>query len=342
MTVYEHPSFDHHELVTFASDPDSGLRAIIAVHSSAPLGMAGGGCRFKHYPREQDALRDVLRLSKAMSYKLALADIPAGGAKSVILAPEEGMDAKTAKLLRAFGRAVETLGGKYAVATDVGTTADDLAVMSETTSYVVADEIDTGWSTARGVFAGIDYGARHGLEKPLDRVHVAIQGLGKVGMSLAEQLAEAGARLTVADVNAEAVERATKQLGAEAADPDAIHVVDADVFAPCALGDVLDARRIDALRCRVVAGAANNPLTEVESDAERLMRRDVLYLPDFVLNMGGALAAGQSDAGHDPTERIHEVLDRVMATSKDHGSTHAAAVALAKEKLAARRAMMAR
>ena len=338
MAVSDHPQFDEHELVTFFHDPATGMRAIVAVHSSAPLGMAGGGCRLKPYASEHDALRDVLRLSRAMSFKLALAQIPAGGAKSVIMAEQRD---KTPQLLAAFGKAIDTLGGRYVAATDVGTTLDDLRLMREHTQYVVADEKDTAWGTARGVLVGIELGCARRLEKDLSEVHVAIQGIGKVGWSLAEQLVERGARITVADVDDDAVARAVDQLGANRADPDAIHAVDADVFAPCALGDVLDARTIEVLRCEVVAGSANNPLVDELADAERLMRRDILYLPDFVLNMGGALAAGQGDA-YDPKDRVETVLGDVMRRAGETGETpQNAAIALARQAVAERRLYVA-
>lgn len=338
MAVYDHPQFDQHELVTFFHDPATGLHAIVAVHSSAPLGMAGGGCRLKPYASEHDALRDVLRLSRAMSFKLALARIPAGGAKSVILADPRD---KSRHLLAAFGRAIDTLGGRYVAATDVGTTLDDLRTMREHTQYVVADEKDTAWATARGVMVGIELGCARRLDKDLSRVHVAVQGIGKVGWSLAEQLVERGARITVADVDETAVARAVERLGAQRADPESIHAVDADVFAPCALGDVLDARTIEVLRCEVVAGSANNPLVDELADAERLMKRNILYLPDFVLNMGGALAAGQGE-GYDPKERVETVLDDVMQRVDEIGETpQNAAIALARQSLAERRLSMA-
>lgn len=293
MTVFSAVDFSDHELVVFARDAESGLKAVIAVHSTA-LGPAVGGCRMWHYASEEEAVRDALRLSRGMSHKNAMADLPLGGGKSVIMAPEGNFDRQA--LLRAFGRAVDSLGGRYVTAEDVGTTVADMLAIRAVTKHVSgvgADgsrDGDPSPYTALGVYHGIRASVRHRLGKTsLEGVTVAVQGLGNVGRNLCALLHRDGARLIVTDISPERVQAAVAAHGAAAVGLEDILTVEADVLAPCALGAVLNAETIPALNVPVVAGAANNQLATAE-DGERLRERGILYAPDYVLNAGGIIA----------------------------------------------------
>jgi len=276
MAVFENPEFDEHEQVCFLSDAATGLRAIVAIHTTSKLGIAGGGCRMWPYASDELALRDVLRLSKAMTYKLALADIPSGGAKSVVIA-----DPKTDKneaLLRALGRAVHSLGGRYVIAEDVGTTPADMDIIAKETPYCAGrsgGSGDTTPPTAYGTFLALECAVKHRLRRDdLKGLKVAIQGMGGVGFRLGQLLVERGAELWVHDIRPEAVERAVQQLGAHAVGAEAIYDADVDVFSPCALGDVLSEEHIARLKCAVIAGAANNQLP-TDAQAESIAARDI-------------------------------------------------------------------
>ncbi len=350
MSVFSSPEFDDHEQVSFFRDVDSGLSAIVAIHSTAPFGIAGGGCRFWPYATDDDALTDALRLSRAMSYKLALCDMPAGGAKSVIIG--DSKRDKSEALLRAMGRFVERLGGKYIIAEDVGTTEEDMRVIGLETKYVVGRHTDTGPATAYGAFVGLRAAVKRGLGRDdLAGLKVAVQGLGNVGFRLARLLKQSGASLRVCDVSSAAVERAVAELGAEAVGVADIYDQEVDVLAPCALGAILNDATIGRLRCKVVAGAANNQLAE-ERHAQALAARGILYAPDFVLNAGGVIGASQEGkqlGGGDPnvydeavafkeTEKIGALLAGAFERADREGVTpHEAAVRLAKDKIRERR-----
>ncbi|MFP5304561.1 MAG: Glu/Leu/Phe/Val dehydrogenase dimerization domain-containing protein [Gammaproteobacteria bacterium] len=296
MTVFRHPEFDHHEIVSFFHDEASGLRAIIAVHNTR-LGKALGGCRMWPYPTEDAALTDVLRLARGMTYKAALAGLPQGGGKSVIIG--DPRKDKTPELMHAMGRAVDRLNGAYVIAEDSGTNVDDMRLIAETTRQVggLADARaqaqgrtgDPSPATAYGVFVGIQAAVRHRYGRDdLRGLRVAVQGVGNVGYRLCRHLHEAGALLWVTDLHAPAVERCVRDFGATAVDMDAIVALDVDVFAPCALGAVLDDASIPRLRAQVVAGAANNQLARPEHD-RLLMQRGILYAPDYCINAGGII-----------------------------------------------------
>jgi leucine dehydrogenase len=355
MSVYSCPDFDNHEHVSFFADEASRLRAIIAIHCTAPFGLAGGGCRMWPYASDGDALRDVLRLSRAMSYKLALCDMPAGGAKSVIIGdPKKD---KTEALLHALGRAVERLGGRYIIAEDVGTTPEDMRVIGTETKYVVGRSTDTGPATAYGTFVGL----RTAVERALGRtdlkgLRVAVQGVGNVGRRLCRHLVEAGADIVVTDVDERAVRAVVDELGSphvpvvgtvRAVPPSAIYGQRVDVFAPCALGAILDDWTVPLLHCKVIAGAANNQLAE-ERHGDALSAKGILYAPDFVVNMGGVIGASHEGQSHGKvddatvfrdTERIADVLTSVFDAAEKQGITpHAAAVRMAKDKIRSRRA----
>jgi len=321
-----------HERVLLVSDPASGLKAILAVHNTV-RGPGFGGCRFWNYADEAAALSDALRLSQGMSMKNAMADLPFGGGKAVILKPAGWRDDAAAReaLFGAFGRAVQSLGGSYITAEDVGTTTADMRVVQRETGFVSgipregAFGGDPSPKTAWGVFVAIQAGVRRALGRDsLQGVRVAIQGLGAVGMELARFLHEAGARLIVADVNAARVRAAQDRFGAEVRAVDAILAAEAEVLAPCALGAVLNPATVPAVRARIVCGAANNQLA-TPADGDALHARGVLYLPDYLVNAGGIVSVAREYRGEGDEasvmaevsrirERVLELLDRAAAS----------------------------
>lgn len=327
MEVWSSPEFDEHEKVIFVADRESGLRAIIAMHDTT-MGPAGGGCRMWPYETTQAALDDVLRLSRAMTYKLAFIRAPYGGGKAVIVGdPHKD---KSEALLRAMARAVDKLQGAMTISEDVGLTVDDLVTFAKETQYVVGlpgQSGDTSPPTAYGIFCGLKSCVRHGLAREdFDGVHVAIQGLGNVGYRLAERLAGAGARLTVADVVPERVARAEAELGAESVPVDALYDVEADIFAPCALGGVINDETVPRLRVKIVAGGANNQLHR-DRHADALHGRGILYAPDYVLNGGGAINASQEKFDYDEArirgeiEGIEGMLDAIFGRAAKEGKS---------------------
>lgn len=340
--MFDHPSFDAHEEVVFAFDEDSGLKSIIAIHNTH-RGPALGGCRVWTYKSADEALTDALRLSRGMTYKAAVADLPLGGGKSVMmLSPGE---TKTPERFSALGRVIDGLSGQYIVAEDVGSTPADMTFVRRETRHVAGTPVETGGTgdpsptTSYGVFVGLMRTAEVALGRTsLKGVHVAVQGLGSVGYGLARYLAEAGARLTVSDINPEAVARAEAELGATPADPEAIATVEADIFSPNALGAVLSPATIPRLNVAAVVGAANNQL-HADSDGEALRRRGILYAPDYVVNAGGLIQMGGELMGWSRTEvdrrvaAIADRLGRIFARAQAHGvATNKAADALAEER----------
>lgn len=291
MSVFEHASFDNHEKVLFATDPETGLKAIISVHSTA-RGPAVGGCRMWSYDSSAEALTDVLRLSKGMSFKNIMADLPIGGGKSVIMLPEGEFDRSA--LFEAFGRAVESLNGQYISAEDVGVSPEDMVSARRATRHVVGLPDGTGDPspiTAQGVFLGIQACVERGLGKTdLSGVKIAVQGAtGHVGQYLVGHLAEAGADLFLADINVDALKALADSTGATIVDdPNAIYDCEADVFTPCALGSIINDETIDRLKVKIVAGAANNQLA-TRAMGDELQKRGILYAPDYVINAGGII-----------------------------------------------------
>lgn len=323
MPLFKHPEFDNHELVAYHHDPRSGLRAIIAVHSTR-LGKGLGGCRMWPYATEDEALTDVLRLSRGMTYKAALAGLPQGGGKSVILG--DPRRDKTPDMMRAMGRFVDALGGKYVAAEDSGTSVADVRLMAEETRHVggltdakaaaAGRSGDPSPATAYGTFVGIQAAVRWKLGRAALRgLRVAIQGVGNVGYRLAKHLHEAGAKLWVTDIHAPAVERCVNEFGATAVGMDAIFAVDAEVFAPCALGAILNDRTLPQLKATIVAGAANNQLAEPRHDG-LLALRGVLYAPDYVINAGGIIDIWHEESGYDEA-KVRAHLERIGATLTD-------------------------
>jgi leucine dehydrogenase len=287
------PDFDAHEEVLFVTDEKCGLRAIIALHSTH-LGPAAGGCRFWHYAKDEEALVDALRLSRGMSYKNAMAGLPLGGGKSVILADEDRT--KTPDMLHAFGKAVEHLGGRYVTAEDVGMSVADMIEVARSTKFVAglpnsAGDVggDPGPHTSLGVFLGIKAAVKWALGKDsLNGLHIALQGAGSVATGVALHACAEGAKLSIADVDEEKAHKLAERSGGKVVSPDEILGLEADVLSPCALGAILNETTIPELKVPVVAGGANNQLATPE-DGERLLQRGILYTPDYVINAGGII-----------------------------------------------------
>ena len=289
MNVFEHLAEHGHEQVVFWSEPELGYRGIIAIHDST-LGPALGGTRFWNYSSDQEALVDVLRLSQGMTYKASIAGVNLGGGKSVIIGDNRTRDREM--IFRAHGRAVESLGGRYYTAEDVGTSVDDMDFVRMETDSVVGiygGSGDPSPVTAYGTYQGIRACAERAFGTPtLEGRHVTVQGLGNVGYHLCAFLHEEGARLTVTDIDEERIARVRDDFGAQVVGADEIYAVEADVFAPCALGAVVNDDTLKVLKVKIVAGAANNQLAEARH-GEELHRRQVLYAPDYVINAGGLI-----------------------------------------------------
>jgi leucine dehydrogenase len=324
--IWDLPDFDNHEHVHCFRDADSGLTAVIAVHSTH-LGPGAGGVRYWHYADKQAAITDALRLSRGMSYKNAMAGLPMGGGKGVILAEPGAV--KTAAQLAAFGRAIEQLGGSYVTAEDVGMTDADMVAIAAQTRHVSGLPVasgaaggDPGPLTALGVYLGIKAAIREALGADSARgVRVAIQGVGSVGGGVARRLAADGAVLTLADVNLARARALAEELGADLADSAAIMEVEADVLSPNALGAILTEDSIARLRVPIVAGGANNQLATA-ADGQRIHDRGIVYAPDYVINAGGIinvaleyLGQGHDNAGsrEDVERRIHQIPGRLAA-----------------------------
>lgn len=286
--IFNEVNFDDHEQVVFVSEAKSGLKGIIAVHNTH-LGPAMGGCRMWNYASEALAVNDVLRLSRGMTYKNAVAGLPIGGGKSVIIGNPK--TDKTPALFEALGEALERLGGRYITAEDVGTSPQDMAHVATQTRYVagLGASGDPSPYTALGCFVGAQTAVKHHFKRDtMDGLTVALQGLGHVGFDYARRLHAAGAKLVVADIDEAALERARAEFGAEVVGVDAIYDVEADIYAPCALGATLNPHTLSRLRVKIVAGGANNQLATDEI-GDMLRQKGVLYTPDFVLNAGGII-----------------------------------------------------
>jgi leucine dehydrogenase len=321
-----HPATDH-EQVLLGEDEGAGYRGIIAIHNTR-LGPAVGGTRLWRYGSDAEALTDALRLSRGMSYKNAVAGLPMGGGKSVIMA--DGAGASRERLFAAHGRFVETLGGRYITAEDVGTSFADMAIVRRETTHVAGLE-DPSPVTARGVFRALEAAARHRWgEDGLNGRAVALQGCGHVGSQLARALRAADVRLVVCDVDEDRARRCATEVAAEVVAPDRIYDVAVDVFAPCALGGTLNAATIPRLQCALVVGAANNQLATAE-DADRLARRDILYAPDYVANAGGVIDGARDicgwslDRSRAAVEAIFQTMSDVLARAAAHRITPAVA-----------------
>jgi leucine dehydrogenase len=345
MALFTHPEFDGHEEVVFCHEKPSGLKAIIAIHNTR-RGPALGGCRMWPYAGkdggEAEALTDVLRLSRGMTYKSALAELPYGGGKSVVIGDPRRH--KTEALLGALARSVDSLGGRYIIAEDVGINLADAEVMERHTRYVAGTRSggagDPSPSTAYGVYMGIKAATAHKLGRESMRgVRVAVQGLGQVGYHLCQYLADDGASLIVTDINRDAVERAVRELGARGVAPEAIYDAEAEIFAPCALGAVINDRTLPRLKVAIVAGSANNQLAEARHGVD-LAKAGILYAPDYAINAGGVINISHEGRGYDKdtafrhVARIHDTLREIFRRAEaDRIPTAQAADALALERL---------
>jgi leucine dehydrogenase len=318
--------YDEHELVELVHDQASGLTAIIALHSTH-LGPGAGGTRFWHYADPAGAMRDALRLSRGMSYKNAMAGLPMGGGKAVVLLEAKGT--KTPEMLAAFGDAIDALGGRYVTAEDVGASEADMVAIAQRTPHVSGLPVsagqpggDPGPFTAMGIFLGIKAAVAHKLGKDsVKGVHVAIQGCGSVGGGVAKLLAKDGARLTLADVDPKKAKRLADELDADAVDASNVMATACDVFSPNALGAILDDAGIAALDCAIVAGGANNQLARREHGGQ-LAARGILYAPDYVINAGGIINVsleylcrqhGQPCDINEVRKRIAQIPERLRA-----------------------------
>jgi len=340
---------NHEEIVRF-EDPETGLRAFIGVHSTK-LGPALGGCRFWKYNSEEEALTDVMRLSRGMTYKNAVAGLPLGGGKSVLIASSAVMESPARdKMFESFGYAVETLKGSYITAEDVGTRESDMETISRSTKHVCGlpagkDAIGGNPSpvTAHGIFCGLKATAKHALgTDDLTDMRVAIQGLGNVGYALARELFEAGAKLIVTDIDSQSVDRAVAELNATAVSLDDIYKQEAEIFSPCALGATLNDKTIPLLKVKAVAGAANNQLADDVRHDNMLADHGILYAPDYVINAGGVIFVAaeylqETNRANviERVEKIGDTLDRVFTmANKDNITPHVASTRLADEILA--------
>ena len=321
MSMFDHPEFDDHEAVHQAYDSATGLATIIAVHSTV-LGPGAGGCRRWQYVNGADALTDVLRLSRGMTYKNAIAGLPFGGGKAVILASDAAP--KTPALFRAFGRVVDSMGGSYITAEDVGMSDGDMQHIAAQTRFVsglpqagnAAGGDPSPW-TALGVFLGVEAAVHARLQRDsLRGVSVAVQGVGHVGFKLCELLHEAGATLFVADVNEDNLQQASKALPVTIVPPDDILFLDVDVVAPCAMGRLFDEQTIARIKAPVIAGAANNQLA-TERDGDLLRDRNILYTPDFVINGGGIISVSHEYAGGSTASRVRADVQKIPTRLHD-------------------------
>jgi leucine dehydrogenase len=331
--------YDYEQLV-FCQDRNSGLKAIISIHDTT-LGPALGGTRIWDYKSEEDAIVDALRLSKGMTYKNAAAGLNLGGGKAVIIGDPTKI--KSEELFRSFGRYIEGLGGRYITAEDMNTTTQDMALINDETDYVVGLEGKSGNPspvTAFGVYRGILAAANEvfGSDDLTGKV-VAVQGLGSVGYAVCEHLVNAGAKLFVTDIRKESIERAVNNLGVTAVSPDEIYNVECDIFTPCAMGAVINDFTVEQLKCKIVAGSANNQLAE-EKHGEILREKGILYVPDFVINSGGVINVYEELLGYNKeramkrASAIYDAVKKVIEISKrDNVPTFIAAERMAEERI---------
>lgn len=345
MNVFDRMAECNYEQLVYCQDGQTGLKALIAIHDTT-LGPALGGTRMWAYGSEKEAVIDALRLARGMTYKAAVANLPLGGGKGVIIG-DPARD-KSEGMLKSYGRFVETLGGRYITAEDVGTTQKDMDVISLETAYVTGRDPDRGGSgdpspfTARGVYYGIKAAVKHyhGKES-LQGFRIAVQGAGNVGYNLCRFLAREGARLWVTDINTGALQKVAGELGAVIVSPEEIYDVDCHIFAPCALGAVINDNTVDRLKCDIVAGAANNVLAE-ERHGYELQRRGIKYMPDYVINAGGLinvageyLQYGNDDVEQKLTQIYDTALEVIAVAERECVPTYRAADMLAEARIGA-------
>jgi leucine dehydrogenase len=333
-----------HEQIVFCQDEYTGLKAIIAIHNTV-LGPGLGGTRVWNYTSEADAVNDVLRLSRGMTYKASISGLNLGGAKAVIIGDAKTL--KTEALMRKFGRFVENLNGKYITAEDVNTTTRDMEYVNMETDHVVGLPESMGGGgdpspvTAYGVFVGMKAAAKHAFgSDSLSGKKIAVQGVGKVGGHLIEYLHKEGAKLFITDINEEILKKYSKDFGATIVTGEEIYGLDIDVFAPCAMGAILDSVNINRLKCKVIAGAANNQLADENIHGPMIMEKGIAYAPDFLINAGGLINVYQEHIGYNRetafanTEKIYDTTLAIFQKSeKDKVHTQKAATELAEKRI---------
>lgn len=314
MALFDLIDFDDHEQVVFCSDKTTGLKAIIAIHSTK-LGAAVGGCRLWDYATDEDALVDALRLSRGMTYKNAMAGLAMGGGKSVIIGDAKSI--KSDALFKAFGEALNNLGGRYLSAEDVNITTDDIAIANTVTPFVTGTEGKSGNPapfTALGTFLGLKAAVKFKLGRDdLEGLTVSVQGLGSVGYSLCEYLHNAGAKLIVTDINQQALDKAATQFGATVVGLDEIYDQNVDIYAPCALGATVNEETLGRIKAKIIAGCANNQLAHASFD-KKLFDLDVLYTPDYVINAGGIINISFEDdyCSEKATKKVEEIYHTLL------------------------------
>ncbi|OCA92660.1 branched-chain amino acid dehydrogenase [Pseudobacillus wudalianchiensis] len=343
MEIFKYMKKYDYEQLVFCQDEVSGLKAIIAIHDTT-LGPALGGTRMWTYASEEAAIEDALRLARGMTYKNAAAGLNLGGGKTVIIG--DPRKDKNEEMFRAFGRYIQGLNGRYITAEDVGTTVEDMDIIHEETDYVTGISPAFGSSgnpspvTAYGCFVGMKAAAKEAFgTDSLEGLTISVQGVGNVAYHLCRHLHEAGAKLIVTDINKEAVKRAVDDFGAIAVNTDEIYGVEADIFAPCALGAVINSETIPQLKVKVVAGSANNQLKE-EKDGDELHERGIIYAPDYVINAGGVINVADELNGYNreramkKVEQIYYNIEKTIDISKRDGiPTYRAADRMAEERI---------
>ena len=342
--VFGQTSFNDHEQIVFCHDKDTGLKAIIGIHNTV-LGPALGGTRMWNYANEWEALNDVLRLSRGMTYKSAISGLNLGGGKAVIIG--DSKTDKTPEMMTRFGQFIHSLSGKYITAEDVGTTTPDMDIIREVTPHVTGISEAKGGSgnpspvTAYGVYMGMKAAAKHqfGTEK-LEGKKVLVQGTGHVGETLISYLAKEGAIVEIADINQAKMEEVAAKYGAKIYTGEDIYSADVDIYAPCALGATVNDETIERLKARVIAGAANNQLANEEIHGKKLQEKGILYAPDFLINAGGIINVYAEIVGYDKaeamkrTENIYNTTLEILTFADAHGiTTQNAAMSLAQKRI---------
>lgn len=344
MEIFKYLEKYDYEQLLFCQDKQSGLKAIIAIHDTT-LGPALGGTRMWTYASEEDAIEDALRLSRGMTYKNAAAGLNLGGGKTVIIG--DPRKDKNEEMFRAFGRYIQGLNGRYITAEDVGTTVEDMDLIHEETDFVTGISPAFGSSgnpspvTAYGVYRGMKAAAKEAFgTDSLEGKVVAVQGVGNVSYNLCRHLHEEGAKLIVTDINKESVARAVESFGASAVNPDEIYGVDCDIYAPCALGAVINDQTINQIRAKVIAGAANNQLKE-SVHGDQIHEKGIIYAPDYVINAGGVINVADELLGYNreralkKVETVYDTIERVIEIAKrDQIPTYKAADRMAEERIA--------
>lgn len=342
--VFENMTSKGHEEVVFCSDNNTGLKAIIAIHNTT-IGPALGGCRMWNYSSEDEALQDVLRLSRGMSYKAAIAGLNLGGGKAVIIGNSK--ENKNEILFRSFGRFVQGLAGRYITAEDVGTSVKDMEWVRMETKYVtglsraLGGGGDPGPVTALGTFSGIRATVKRHLNKDsLSGLKIAVQGVGHVGYHLTKHLTEAGAEVLVSDLDEKALKLVANDFGARVIEIDQIYDAEVDIYSPCAMGSTLNDQTIPKLKCSIVAGSANNQLKDEITHSQMLKKHDILYAPDYAINSGGLINCANEIEGYNrkraflQAEGIYDTLMNIYdRADSDNVTTHEAALKEAKKRI---------